>query len=1227
MANHTTISKLRRTIKKPKVFKVGVIMVSLSILLFLSTFFAPSLSQFTSGDVERLQATITKKEEQLKAIASLWLKDKSLSQAKAFEILNPKLNEKLEQDNLSVYLFDSTSLVGWSRIPTFCTRMVDSLPPKLKLVRFNDSWNLVATFKSKGKRAMIAIEIQKNFKINNRFLENSFNHILGIPSNFSIVSKGDTTSNGNLYVVKINQKPSFELFSKKDSSTNKATKDFFYFLSLLIFILGSWPLIVSFGFGRRSVLFFISLSILCMIDVVLIKMMESYAPEFYYFSPSLYSSDIASSLGVLSTYILILGIFCSVAYYHYVDYKIPKKAPVKLYAWGLALFMAGLVALCNFIIYSLINDSSISFGILKISEFSRYSIIAYMSIALLIICVILIVSLYVRLFRDLSSRYKLLGLLIPTFGVGLIQSLFLNPVVVAVFVAAATTTCLIFIYGVKAYGRVTIGYLSLMMVLWAISASIAILDYAIAKDKMNRAAFAESLYNENDPIVEAMLPELTQRLKEDTLIADLVHNPASNNDSISSYIRNNYMNGYLNRYNLVLTICPENANLYLANENKTTSCQRYFDNLLHISGLKVPGSSFFYIRNSPGQISYMGQVDYKLKGKRTSMYVEFDVKTINNNPGYPELLLRKAFVKNHGYDMYDYAHYVRGVLVAKNGNFSYPSIITPPSIRQKSKNAPSNGYVHLYYRFDKDNTLVISRPKLRVFDIASGFSYIFIFLAFLGLLIFKRSRLPLDDSLSYKTFKGRITTSFILVLTVALILTAFASLIYGVIRFDTNKQQAIKDKMKSATPSVLSALNYPNLGALTSELIRISNYLYADVNIYNTAGDLTATSRQEIFDDGLQGFKMNSDAYRKLAIEHESFYVHQENIGHMNFTSSYSPIFDNDGKLRGYVNLPYFLQYNDLRRELYTILIATANIFIFLLLPVILIAVLISKSITRPLALIRDRMRIFDLKTNPEPIPYLKNDEIGDLIAEFNKMINQVEESAEKLAHSERDSAWREMARQIAHEIKNPLTPMKLSLQYLVMMKSKNDPRWLEQFDRYAISQIEQIESLAKIASEFSDFAKISFDEKTPIFDLRELLHEVLPMYDGYPHLTMKFDEPAAEMLVQIDREHMRRVVVNLLKNAIQSFEKDAPSLIHITVSGNVKHVQLSVRDNGKGIDEEIKKKIFTPNFTTKSSGSGLGLAISKNLVETYNGRIWFNSQLEVGTTFYVELPRVKQLH
>jgi signal transduction histidine kinase len=1222
MENLTTISKQRKNIRRKKTFFVGIAIAVAAAVLYLSAQFAPRLSTYNGSNIKKIESTILSKKEQLREIAKAWFITKDTSQKAAFAILDDRTISKLNKENIGIFLCDSTRLVAWSSIPNIADSMLARIDTTMRLYAFNDGLFLSSRFKHKGKSAIITIEVQKHYRFTNRFLENRFNPILGIPAYFKLSKDSKSTSRTkSTLTVRLGKNNLFTLEREKNIVTENPTKDLLVYASLILLIVGGWLIIQSISFKRRIRLFFFSLIGWSAICVLLVNILAKAPSSLIFFSPDLYTSSITPSLAVLAAYVLIFISFCSTIYAHYVDYKIQKKYLLRPLAACLSVFISLIALATHMLVYSLVNNAAVSFGVIKISEISRYSLIIYLIISLLIVSIVLLSNLFFRLFRDISVSGKAIILALPLFIVLGIYAR--NDISIGVFAAASLLTYAIFLFRLKAYMRIGIRDISLILIIWAVATSAIICHFVVVKDERNRIEFAESLYNEKDPILEAALPDISELVVRDKTIHQLIHNPSANDSIIYQYIRKNVLKGYFSKYNLRITICPIKANLFLPNEKKTTSCQTYFDDLFKKKGTKVDNSTFYLIRNFPGEIWYIGRIDYLCTKGLTSLYLELNLKTISSDPGYPELLLKKSEPRTKGSKYYEYAHYFDSSLVAKNGNYSYPSIIAPPSREDSIDVRQQKGYSNLYYRFDQHNTMVISRPMLSLFDIASCFSYIFIFLVFAGLLVLKFSRFPLDDTLSLQTFKGRITLSFVVVLIAALILTAVASLTYGIKRFEAYKEQTIQDKMKSAIPAVYNALYAPNTQSLTDELVKISNYLYVDVNLYDKKGELFATSRPEIFYDGLQGFRMSPRAFKSLALSYDGFYVDNEQIGNMTYTSSYSPIFDSNGKLIGYVNLPYFLQYDNLRKELYTIAITIANIFILLLLPVVLIAVLISNSITRPLEQIRNRMRIFDLKTNPEPIPYKQNDEIGDLIVEFNKMILQVESSAKLLADNERDLAWREMARQIAHEIKNPLTPMKLSLQYLMMLKGKNDSRWLEQFDRFAASQVEQIDSLAKIANEFSDFAKINFDEQITVLDLRAAVNEILPIFDGFPNLTFEIDMPNVPINVRVGREHLKRVVVNLVKNAIQSVEDDKTAIISITVIEESGKATLSVKDNGKGIANEVKPKLFTPNFTTKSSGTGLGLAICKNLIEAYSGSIWFESEVDKGSTFYIELPSV----
>ena len=238
-------------------------------------------------------------------------------------------------------------------------------------------------------------------------------------------------------------------------------------------------------------------------------------------------------------------------------------------------------------------------------------------------------------------------------------------------------------------------------------------------------------------------------------------------------------------------------------------------------------------------------------------------------------------------------------------------------------------------------------------------------------------------------------------------------------------------------------------------------------------------------------------------------------------------------------------------------------------------------------------------------------------------MVHKLEQSADALAKSEREGAWRQMARQVAHEIKNPLTPMKLSIQYLQKAINNNSVNVKEMTTNVARTLIEQIDHLSKIASDFSQFANIG-NPRNEVFDLHDLIYSLTSLYETREHLQFDWDPVSQRVMLFADRTQLNRLFTNLFQNAIEAGDGETSRLIHIEEVLNGEYITVSVKDNGGGIPENMQDKIFTPNFTTKSSGTGLGLAMSKSIAEQAHGDIWFESVLGESTTFFVKLPLLR---
>jgi nitrogen fixation/metabolism regulation signal transduction histidine kinase len=394
-----------------------------------------------------------------------------------------------------------------------------------------------------------------------------------------------------------------------------------------------------------------------------------------------------------------------------------------------------------------------------------------------------------------------------------------------------------------------------------------------------------------------------------------------------------------------------------------------------------------------------------------------------------------------------------------------------------------------------------------------------------------------------------------------------------------------------------------------------------------------ASSRSQILEKGLMGNKMNNEAYKQMTVNKSGKFIHKETIGELSYYSAYVPFRNDDKELLAYLNLPYFTKQSALKKEIYTIVVAVVNIYFFLILISVIVAIFISNKITKPLQLIQEKFRAIDLNKQNESIAYSSNDEIGGLIKEYNRMVSELSENAEILAKSERESAWREMAKQIAHEIKNPLTPMKLSVQYLQKAWKDEIPDFDNRLEKFTNSLISQINNLSKIATEFSNFAKMPRARAEEVNIYNKLI-DTIHLFENTENVKFDTDfNNIEESYVYADKEQLLIVFSNLIKNGIQAVPTGREALIKIRVNIIKDYIKISITDNGTGIPDDLKEKLFIPNFTTKSSGMGLGLAIVKNIVENAGGEIWYETELDTPslgltgkTSFFVTFPLYKQI-
>ena len=481
------------------------------------------------------------------------------------------------------------------------------------------------------------------------------------------------------------------------------------------------------------------------------------------------------------------------------------------------------------------------------------------------------------------------------------------------------------------------------------------------------------------------------------------------------------------------------------------------------------------------------------------------------------------------------------------------------------------------------------------------------------------------------SFRRRLQFAFAAVLSIVFVIVITGALILTTIQFRNNHTRVLREKATSLSIELEHKLageetleegwqdaDYPSLNHL---LVKFSNVFFTDINLYSPSGRLLATSRPEVFSRKLEGNIIDPLAYGALTEPGKEEYLGEETIGRLKYISVYLPFYNDNNVLLAYLNVPYFAMQNLLAGEVSNLVVTLINFTLLLLLLMMWLGVFLSERLTVPLHILQQAMASVAYGRKNEHIRYDRKDEIGELVRQYNRMTDELDDSADKLARTEREMAWREMARQVAHEIKNPLTPMKLNVQQLFKWWNDKVPDFGEKIRGFTDHQIDYIENLSNIASAFSYFARLPAAEPVEV-DVIAQLKTTLGMFGntGTARVTLDTGD-INEAVIMADKEHLNGIFSNLLKNAIQAVPTDGSGAIEVSVTASDGKVRVMFRDNGPGIPEELRSKMFTPNFTTKSSGMGLGLSIVKRYVETAGGKVWFETEKDNGTVFIVELP------
>ena len=462
-------------------------------------------------------------------------------------------------------------------------------------------------------------------------------------------------------------------------------------------------------------------------------------------------------------------------------------------------------------------------------------------------------------------------------------------------------------------------------------------------------------------------------------------------------------------------------------------------------------------------------------------------------------------------------------------------------------------------------------------------------------------------------------------LVVALVLAGFVYIFFmstSYVRTHYEQRQQSKQQAKARyIQAALEDLYFWDMGisalntrGLNTDLRDLSYTYETDILVYDMQGRLIGSSVPQLIESGLISPIIAPEPFFTDSVERICY----EQIGSVPYLTVYTPFYNGNMVQIGYIAVPCYVSSAQVDQEVAEYIGRFLPPYVFLLILAFIIAVIVTRRLTRNMRSMADTMHHFQLGKD-NYIHYEANDELGELIRQYNAMVKQLEQSTIRLAQSERESAWRTMARQIAHEINNSLTPMKLSVQQL--QRIKGTEYFDERFDHASRLLLEQFDDLGRIATTFSDFAKMPEIHPSETDIAEKLFSSVTLMRMSDPSIPIRYVGPESGVLAYADPEQVGHVFTNIIKNALQALQgrKNSDIIVILKVADRV---EISISDNGPGIPETIQSKIFMPNFTTKSTGMGLGLAITKNIVDGSEGSITFETS-DKGTTFYIYFKKL----
>lgn len=737
--------------------------------------------------------------------------------------------------------------------------------------------------------------------------------------------------------------------------------------------------------------------------------------------------------------------------------------------------------------------------------------------------------------------------------------------------------------------------------LYALAASVVLvamsLRYGFVKEQHRVTGWSNMIALDRDLKMELELGRLEGYIEKDPVIRALVE--LGGHDIM---IRDRLEAMYMGRIS-------QNYDISVSTVNDIDAYQ-YLQMLVPLGQPVFSQSHFLYSYDDVLGSCYNGVISYASQGGRVSVMVCHLEPRRNASVELPPI--------------YSYAKYTDNRLVSFSGSYPYPTLLTSQTVDiHEVKTFRMKGYCHFVNEVNADEIIVVSRPERSNMSYFVTFSSLAILIFFIIMVMRPRELRRKREGTRYFTTRMRVTMVTSLVLMLLTMTGVSVFFVYQ--RNESSVRNMMISKITSAQifmEDICRDMEDQSLLHSQDFVHRIEEFTRTTgtaISLYSPSGLLFYSNEQSNPAGGKPSLMVDGTAYQSIIFSHQRFYLSDHSVSMSRRNIMYAPVFNASGRLLSIVSVPYnYLGYSLMRDAL----LHTATIlclFFILLIVAVLFTKHISNAIFSPLTSISQKMKAMDTGSLEEVV-YDGDDEISYLVHAYNNMVAGLRSSTMELAAAERDRAWSAMARQVAHEIKNPLTPIKLNIQRLIRLKQKGDPSWQTKFDQVAQVLLENIDILTETADEFGTYAKLS-TEAPVVINLDSMLQDQLLLFGESGVKITYLGMPDA--CVTGPRPQLSRVFVNLITNAIQALEGvEDPNVVISLRRSEAGYWDVAIEDNGPGVPAENQNRLFTPNFTTKSSGTGLGLAISRSVVESMGGTITYSRSFALnGACFTVHLP------